>query len=206
MTGQNLVFRTVRKRKKYNAKEFFEFTKDRGKNSKDKNVRYELIDGRICLMASPSTGHQSLILSIGAELQHYFKGKKCRPFIAPLDVVLFEKNKEKRDDSQNVFQPDVFVVCSSSKISKNRINGAPDFVIEVVSPSNPEADYFYKLNMYMKYGVKEYWIVNPELKQISVYIRPKKDDDVQVYFYTFEDKIKVSIFEDLELDFKEIII
>ena len=178
--------------KKYTAKEFFEFTKD-------KEERYELIDGRIYMMASPNTEHQRITREIGAELRNYLKGKKCEPFMAPFDVVLFNK-KNKKDKSQNVFQPDVFVVCDPKKISEERIYGAPDFIVEVVSPSNSERDYIDKLSAYMKYDVKEYWIINPETKQVYVYIKGKSSS----ISYSFNDKIKVSIFDDFEIDFKEL--
>ena len=183
----------------YNAKEFFGF-------AAGENERYELIDGEIYMMASPSVDHQDISGYIYRKLSDYFAGKKCRPFIAPLDVVLFErtdKDRRKKDNSQNVFQPDVFAVCDSRKIGQNRINGAPDFVVEVVSPSNSDSDYIDKLKAYMQYGVKEYWIVDPEKKMVFVYARKRKgvgSPDV----YTFEDKIKARIFEDLEIDFKEL--
>ena len=200
------INRIPKVKRKYNAKEFFEFVKD-------KEERYELIDGEIHMMASPSVGHQDINGYIYRKLGNYLEGRRCRVFISPLDVILFEKNKTKeeqeninkrgknqKDDAQNVFQPDVFVVCSPKKISKNRINGAPDFVIEVLSPSNAENDYGYKLGAYMKYGVKEYWIVDPETKKILVYIKNKKR--LSVNNFTFEDKIKISIFDDFEIDFK----
>ena len=177
--------------KKYTLKEFLQFVKD-------KREHYELINGEIYMMASPSVLHQDIAGYIYAELRNYLKGKKCRPFIASLDVVLFKKDKLQ---SQNVFQPDVFVVCDPKKISKSRIYGAPDFIVEIVSQSNSENDYFYKLNAYMKYGVKEYWIVNPEIKNICVYINGKIK---KVYNYTFSDKIKVSIFDDFSIDFKDL--
>jgi Uma2 family endonuclease len=182
------------KKRKINYKEFFEFVKD-------KKERYELIEGDIRLMASPSSIHQRIVLFIGSELRNYLKGKPCEAFAAPLDVVLFEKNK--KNDCRNVFQPDVFVVCEPKKILKNNINGAPDFVVEIVSPTNPENDYFYKLNAYMTYGVREYWIINPETNQISVYVK-LKNKEIRLFSHTFEDKIKSGIFEDFEIDFTEI--
>ena len=139
-------------------------------------------------------------------MRAYLKGKGCRVFGAPLDVVLFErsdKDRKKKDNSQNVFQPDVFVVCDPKKIGANRIYGAPNFVAEVVSPSNDENDYIYKLNAYMMYGVKEYWIVDPDAKKIFVYAKNKKGF-ARPKVYTFEDKIKVGIFDDFEIDFNEL--
>ena len=180
--------------KKYTSSEFLEF-------AKDKEERYELINGRIYMMASPGRTHQRIAGSIYRKLGNYLDGKPCEPFISPFDVVLFEKN-EIWDKSQNVFQPDVFVVCDPEKNSEERIYGAPDFVIEVVSPSNSERDYYYKCNLYMKYGVKEYWIVNPETKNILVYIN---GEEIKTYNFTFGDKVKVSIFEDFKIDFKELL-
>ena len=192
MTAVPVTRLKIKRIRRYDAEEFFEFIKD-------KEGRRELIDGRIYMMASPSVNHQRIIGRIYKKLSDYFAGKTCEPFIAPLDVVLFEKNKE--DKSQNVFQPDVFVVCDPEKIGENRINGAPDFIIEIVSEGTASHDYIKKLNAYMKYGVREYWIVNPKTKQDSVYIN---GEQFETYTYSFEDKIKVSIFEDLEIDFKEL--
>ena len=183
-------------KRKYTAEEFFEFTENTPENE-----RYELIDGRIYLMASPNVNHQRIIRKILRKLEDYLEGKTCEPFMSPLDVVLFEKDK-KNDKSQNVFQPDVFVVCDPNKISEKRINGAPDFVAEIVSPSSETHDYLRKFKVYFKYGVKEYWIVNPMTKQIHVYINIDDEEDYKTY--TFDDTIKVSIFEDFEIDFKEL--
>jgi len=182
--------------KKYSLLEFLEFTKD-----KPEDERYELIDGRIYMMASPSMDHQDIAGFIYGELRNYLKGKPCKPFIAPFDVFLFEKSKEK-DKIQNVFQPDVFVVCNKNKMKQRGIYGAPDLVIEVVSPGSSIKDYIDKLGVYMKYGVKEYWIVNPLTKKISVYIKGK--NKLKYDSYAFTDKIKVGILDNFEIDFNEL--
>ena len=194
------INRAVRFRRKYTAKEFFEFTKD-------KDEQYELINGRIYkthapLMASPTVRHQRIIRKLIALLSNYLEGKTCEVFVAPLDVVLFKKNKEK-DDAKNVFQPDIFVVCDPNKISENRINGAPDFVIEVASRSTTGVDCGTKLNVYMTFGVREYWIISPESKCVLVYTK-QKDGIIKFDSYSFDDKIKVSIFDDLEIDLKQL--
>ena len=181
--------------KKYTVKEFLEFVKD-----KPETERYELIGGSIYLMAAPNLNHQRLTRRILYKLEDFLDGKPCEPFIAPFDVVLFEKD-ESSDNSQNLFQPDLFVVCDTEKITHQRINGAPDFIIEVVSPSNSEHDYYYKCNLYMQYGVREYWIVNPETKNVLVHINGEK---IKTHSYTFNDKIKANIFGDFEIDFKEL--
>ena len=189
--------RKYKVKKKYQLNEFLDFVKD-------KEERYELINGRIYMMASPNVAHQDAALFIGSKLRDYLNGKKCRVFMSPLDVVLFKKEKEK---SNNVFQPDVFVVCDPSKISKNRIYGAPDLVFEIVSPSSETHDYFKKFGLYMKYGVKEYWIVNPETKQIFVNINSgqiENENEDETVKYSFDDNIKVGIFDDFYIDFKEL--
>ena len=152
------------------------------------------------MMASPKVDHQEIVGFVYTELKIYLKGKKCRAFIAPLDVVLFEKDEES-DDSQNVFQPDVFVICDPEKIADERIYGAPDFVVEVISPGTAANDYSNKRNLYMQHGVKEYWVINPDMKNILIHINGEK---VQTCSHTFNDKIKVSIFGDLKIDFKDL--
>jgi len=192
MTEKQVYFNRPKFPKKYKLNEFLEF-------AKGEEERYELINGRAYMMASPNVNHQDIAGNIYVELMSYLRGKPCRAFISPLDVVLFKKNKEK-EESQNVFQPDVFVVCDPDKISKERIYGAPDLVIEIVSPSSETLDHFEKFRLYIKYGVKEYWIVNPETKRVFVYVSGKAETTK----YTFDDKIKVNIFEDFEIDFKEL--
>jgi len=177
--------------KKCGLEEFLKFTKD-------KKERFELIEGRIHMMASPSMDHQDITGFIYIKLANYLEGKPCKAFIAPFDVFLFKKPL--KSECQNVFQPDVFVVCKKSKMSQRGINGAPDFVVEVVSPSNAEHDYIDKLSVYMRYGVREYWIVDPETKQIYVYAKGKRG----IIIHSFEDEVKVGIFGDFEIDFKEL--
>ena len=183
--------------KKISANQFIEFMENR-----QELERYELINGKIYMMASANVGHQDILLFLGRKLGNYLEGKKCRAFVAALDVVLFEKKKEDKDKSQNVVQPDVFVVCDPDKIKKDRIYGAPDLIIEVVSPSNEAHDYFRKYELYKKYGVREYWIVNPESGKIFAHTDGLKE----VAEYSFDDKIKVGIFdeEDFYIDFKEL--
>jgi Uma2 family endonuclease len=179
------------KLKKFSLEEFVKFTKD-------KKERYELIEGMIHMMASPSMDHQDITGFIYRKLGNYLEGKPCKAFIAPFDVFLFKKPL--KNECQNVFQPDVFVVCKKNKMSQRGIYGAPDFVVEVTSSSNAEHDYIDKLNVYMRYGVREYWIVNPETRQIYVYAKGKRG----IISHSFEDKIKVGIFDDFAIDFSEL--
>jgi len=116
--------------------------------------RFEIIDGTIYdMLPSPSVKHQKVVLAFAALVYGHFKGKECTPFIAPMDVVL---------DDINVVEPDLFVVCDKSKITDANIKGAPDLIIEVLSPSTSVKDRREKKHVYQQHGVREYIIVNPQ--------------------------------------------
>lgn len=134
----------------------------------DDDNRYEIIDGKLYLMSSPKTKHQAIAGKIYAELLEFLEGKKCTPFIAPLDVA-FSKSRQ-NNKIKNVVQPDVFVVCDRNKIEDGRVFGAPSFVIEILSSSTSRKDRIEKLNLYQKYQVKEYWIIDPVEKSVTPYI------------------------------------
>ena len=164
----------------------------------DDDVRYELIDGVPYMMASPSTEHQRICSELHGQLWAFLQGKPCRPFTAPIDVRL---NINKGDDT--VFQPDIMVVCDHSKIDKKSINGAPDFVIEILSPSTSRHDTFIKLNKYLWAGVREYWVVNPDEKTVLAHIL--KDGDYIVKAYGVEDEtISVSVLNGCIINLKEV--
>ncbi|MBO4373984.1 MAG: Uma2 family endonuclease [Lachnospiraceae bacterium] len=160
-------------------------------------ARIELIDGQFYDMAAPTTIHQALGLEISFLLKDYIRNnnRECVPFVAPTDVQL-------DCDDKTMVQPDVLVVCDRSKITKERIVGAPDLVIEVISPSRVTVDIFIKVQKYKKAGVKEYWLVFPEEKKVMVYDFNKSD---MPEHYTFEDSIPVAIWNgECRLDFKQI--
>ena len=119
--------------------------------------RCELINGIVYMMSAPNIWHQRKVLEIGSRLRDLLEGKKCEPFVSPIDVRLFPK----RDDSDDVVvQPDVIVVCDESKISDDMAcRGAPDVVFEVMSDSTALYDLNIKKALYEKAGVKEYWII-----------------------------------------------
>lgn len=166
----------------------------------DDDKRYELIDGELYLMSSPRTIHQRLIGEIYRQIGNYLIDKKCQAFVSPLDVKL---SGEKDDTKEfNVVQPDVMVVCDENKIAERNILGAPDLVVEVLSPSNKSRDKVLKLNMYQKFGVKEYWIVSPEEEIVETYILNEQGMyTVKAYF--FNDEIKVNILNNCNIDLKE---
>ena len=122
------------------------------------------------------------------------KEKSCRVFSAPFDVKL-------SDSPLVIVQPDIMVICDKSKLDGKRCNGAPDFIIEIVSPGNPADDYIRKLYYYKNYGVREYWIVDPRRKTINVNYFEGNIVSVQ---YPFDSMIKVHIFDELYINFSDI--
>lgn len=160
------------------------------------NVRVEIFEDIAYDMAGASSTHQRISMRLSTILNNYIMEKdgKCEVFHAPYDVKL-------SDDPLTIVQPDIMVICDPEKIDEKRCNGAPDFIIEIVSPGNPENDYVRKLYYYEKSGVREYWIVDPERKIVTVNDFAHGVLSVQ---HDFSETVKVNIYEDLEIDFKEV--
>ena len=162
------------------------------------NARAELIDGQIYYMSAPSRVHQEILNFMNTEINIYLRSKKgpCRVYPAPFAVKLFE------DDNKTVVEPDISVICDPNKLTDRGCTGAPDWITEIVSPGTSSHDYVRKLNLYTDAGVKEYWIVDPLSQQIFVYLL--KEADFKANSYTFQDKIKVNIYDDLWINFAEL--
>lgn len=168
----------------------------------EENERIEILDGQIYNMApAPSRIHQYLIMEIAAEIRNYIKSNKgpCEVYPAPFDVILKDSNEDVMS-ALTVVQPDISVICDKNKLTDKGCTGSPDFIVEIVSPYNPSNDYVRKTYLYEKYGVREYWIVNPMKRAILVYTLDNGGYDMPVT-YSFNDKVKVSIYNDLEIDF-----
>lgn len=150
-------------------------------------VRVELIDGTFYDMASPTSVHQRIAGRIYSVLDQYVEDHNgpCTPFDAPMDVQLDA-------DDKTMVQPDIMVVCDQSKITMKCIVGAPDFIVEVLSPGNWYMDLFRKMRKYRAAGVREYWVVIPEEKLVQVYYFESGEEMKE---YTFEDKIPVGIWD-----------
>lgn len=162
------------------------------------DVRAELIDGFLIYnQAAPTTIHQSILGELYAEIHNYIKSKggNCKVFPAPFAVKL-------KEDRNTIVEPDISVICDRDKITKRGCTGAPDWIIEIVSPSNARHDHLTKLNLYGDAGVREYWIVDPIKEKVFVYHLEK--DNFNADTFSFQDKIKVHIYEDLYIDFKEL--
>ncbi len=160
-------------------------------------TRAELFGGQIHYMTPPSTKHQRLLKNVLTIIDNYInlKNGSCEVLPAPFAVFL---NK----DDKTYVEPDISVICDPNKINDKGCNGAPDWIIEITSPSNSVHDYIDKLSLYKSAGVREYWILNPQKQIIAVYYFTEENFYPQNY--TFKDKIKVNIYDDLIIDFNEI--
>lgn len=154
--------------------------------------RAELIDGQLYMMAPPTRRHQQILLSISRKIADHIDRHhgSCEVDIAPFAVFLNE-------DDKNYVEPDISVICSPDKLTDKGCIGAPDWIIEIVSPGSRRMDYYTKLFKYRTAGVREYWIVDPEKNRITVYNFESEDTGE----YTFSESIKVGIYDNLTIDF-----
>lgn len=131
--------------------------------------RWELIDGVPYNMTpAPARIHQEIIVELSRQIANFLQDKDCRIYVAPFDVRL-PKGQESDDAVETVVQPDIAVVCGSEKLDEAGCRGAPDWVIEVLSPSTAAKDQIQKRDVYQRHGVKEYWLVHPMDKTVTVY-------------------------------------
>lgn len=157
--------------------------------------RAELVDGEMYLMAAPTRRHQRMLGELYYAISSYIKNKggKCEVDQAPFAVYLF-------NDKYNYFEPDISVICDPDKLDDKGCHGAPDWIIEIVSPGSQRMDYMLKLFKYEKAGVKEYWIVDIDKEQVRVYDFAHELADE----YSLGSIVNPGIYEDLEIDFAEI--
>ncbi len=166
------------------------------------NERVELIKGKIFTMSpAPNTNHLQISRSLNRILDHFFHNNKCQLFYAPFDVVLSKTKDDKK--IKTVVQPDLGVICDLSKIDETKCNGAPDLVIEILSPGNSKKEMKIKYELYEENGVKEYWVIDPEHESVSVFIL-NKSKFVPQKPLTTEDTLKSAVFPSLEFSVDEI--
>ena len=157
--------------------------------------RAELINGQIYYMAPPSRKHQDLSLEISGTIREYIRSHKggCKVYAAPFAVYLDET-------SGTYVEPDISVICDKNKLDERGCKGAPDWIIEIVSPSSKQLDYLVKLLKYQAAGIREYWIVDPMKNRTIVYNFEYNSIDE----YSFEDTVPTAIYKDLSIDFKNL--
>lgn len=159
--------------------------------------RAELIDGQMYMMAPPLRIHQKLVSELTQFIGHYIKSKhrNCDIYPAPFAVFLNKDNK-------NYVEPDISVICNKDKLDERGCNGAPDWIIEIISPSTQQMDYGLKLFKYRSAGVREYWIVNPQTCIVNVF---DFENEKQSSQYRFEEDIPVCIYEDLSINIAKLL-
>ena len=157
--------------------------------------RAELIDGEMFMMATPMTVHQRILVKLILKIGSYIEQNKgnCELLPAPFGVFI------KKDD-RNYVEPDISVICHGDRLDEKGCHGAPDWVIEIVSPSSRKMDYVRKTKLYQETGVREYWIVDPNKEMVTVY--HEKQWDVPVC-HSFAERIQTGIYQDLYLEFTE---
>ena len=168
--------------------------------------KLELIKGKIFKMSpAPSTNHQRISMELAGILYNFFKPHQCNLFAAPFDVRLIDKKKSSLDQEIfTVVQPDLCVICDEAKIDERGAIGAPDLVIEILSPGNPNKEMKYKFDLYEEAGVQEYWIVNPADKTLFIYVL-KENQFIGMHPLIEEDSIQSKLFPDSDFQLCEIL-
>ena len=160
--------------------------------------RAELIGGQIYYMAPPSRAHQRITLELSTIINNHIKknGGSCELNIAPFAVFLNE-------DDKNYVEPDISVICDKNKLDEYGCNGAPDWIIEIVSPSTERMDYGIKLFKYRSAGVREYWIINPVNRTVNIYDFQSNEKTGQ---YSFDNDIRSCIYDDLSIKIADLLL
>ena len=166
--------------------------------------RIEIIEGDAVMMSPPLREHQAISGALFAQLYRYLEGKQCQVYAAPFAVRLFEREGDRPEEVDTMVEPDISVVCDLNKLDKYGCRGAPDLIIEILSPSSRRHDRITKLNLYQRAGVREYWIVNPEDRTVQVmlldskgYLRIHED-------YGQEDTAVVNVLEGCTIDLTKV--
>lgn len=163
----------------------------------------EIIKGKIFRMSpAPSSGHQGISRNLCGILFNYFKGKQCQFFDAPFDVILPVKGKDFMQ-SDRVVQPDIVVICDPSKIQEKGCFGAPDWIIEILSPHTTKKDIQDKFDLYEESGVKEYWIVEPKNNTVEVFVL-ENEKYRRVRAYVQDDVVQCCTINGLSIDLKDV--
>jgi Uma2 family endonuclease len=161
--------------------------------------RYELIYGEAYAMAAPNTRHQEIVVELSSQFHAYLRGKPCKVYPAPFDVRLFYEEDESDD---TVVQPDISVICDEKKRGKEGCHGAPELVIEILSPSNSAIEMERKFKLYQQAGVREYWVVDPENNGLTVYCF--KDGKILTNTYGKDGIVSVSVIPGLDIALEQV--
>ena len=164
----------------------------------DEDERIEIIDGEAFITATPLRVHHEIIRELLLQIGNYLQGKRCRVYPAPFGVRLFEQDGDRPEDVDTMVEPDITVVCDPEKLDQYGCKGAPDMVIEILSPSNRRHDLLVKHRLYQRAGVREYWIVDPEKNVVQVHqLEDGHYGAAEVYL---TGNVPVSLWDDFSVD------
>lgn len=135
----------------------------------DEGEHIEIINGEAFMMATPSSRHQEVSGELFRQLANFLEGKQCKVYHAPFGVRLFEQDGDRPEEVDTMVEPDISVICDRSKIDRYGCKGAPDLIIEILSPSTRRHDRLVKLNLYQRAGVQEYWMADPDNQSVQVF-------------------------------------
>lgn len=167
----------------------------------DDEQRWELIDGEaFCMSPGPNRRHQELLLALARPFADYLDDKACSIFVAPFDVCLSSHANESDEEIDTVVQPDIFVVCDPGKLTDRACKGAPDLVVEILSPGTSKRDITTKYELYQRHGVKEYWLLYPNDRTLLVYRLSAEGRYLAPDVFGEGDAVPVSLLGDLEID------
>jgi len=161
--------------------------------------RYEIIHGEAYAMSAPNAFHQSILVELVKQFANFLTGKPCKVYPAPYDVRLFYEEDESDD---TVVQPDISVICDKEKRGKEGCRGAPDFVAEILSPSNTAIEMQRKFNVYREAGVREYWVLDGENKTLIVYLF--EGDTIISRSYGEKDTVPVAVLDGLAVELEPV--
>lgn len=166
--------------------------------------RAEIINGNLYMMAPPSRIHQEVSGELFAQMHDFLSDKPCKVYHAPFGVRLFEQNNDTPDNVNTVVEPDIAVICDHNKLDDRGCKGAPDMIIEILSPSTAQYDRFVKFNLYQRAKVREYWIVDPHNGTVDVCIPDKNGKFIVSVIYARNDTAKVNILPGCEIDLSKV--
>jgi Uma2 family endonuclease len=164
----------------------------------DEGARAELADGELYMMAPPLTEHQGILMELAYRIRQFLEGKPCKVFPAPFGVHLNPQD----DEDHTFFEPDITVICDQSKIREQGCFGAPDMVVEIISPSTASRDRVLKFRRYQEAGVREYWIVDPDAKIVQACLL--ENGRYMVTGYDADDTVPVSILSGCKINLKDV--
>ena len=165
--------------------------------------RVELIKGKVFPMCGPARLHQRVSVRISYFLYQFLIGRPCEVYTAPFDVRFFKESKADKD-IYTVLQPDICVICDQAKLDDKGCIGAPDIVIEILSPGNNQKELLHKYLVYEEFGVKEYWVISPDEKTFLKYTFDESGRYIPSKLFTLSEKITSAVLPGFELDLDEV--